>query len=117
VFDRRLERALVELDFFALVEAGLRVRLALPFERVRELDRFAEPLLLEFEDPVDEPLGPVAFLRVVSAVFAISVSFTRFAELRLGRLRRRPLPGVWSSALMNSITRAPYDRCTRKDSC
>ena len=41
-FDRGLERALVELDFFALVDAGLRVRLALPFELVRELDRFAE---------------------------------------------------------------------------
>jgi hypothetical protein len=57
------------------VEAGLRVRLALPFERVRELDRFAEPLLVELEDPADEPLGLVAFLRVVFlAVCAISVS-------------------------------------------
>jgi hypothetical protein len=75
VFDRGLERAFVERDFFALVEAGLRVRLALPFERVRELDRFAEPLLVELEDPADEPLGLVAFLRVVFlAVCAISVS-------------------------------------------
>jgi hypothetical protein len=74
VFDRGLERALVERDFFALVEAGLRVRLALPFERVRELDRFAEPLLVELEDPADEPLGLVAFLRVLLAVCAITVS-------------------------------------------
>jgi hypothetical protein len=103
-----LERALVGLDFFALVEAGLRGRLALPFERVRELDRFAEPLLLELEDPADEPLGLVAFLRVVLAVCAISVSFARFAQSRLG-LTGGPLSGAWSSALMNSVTRASYD--------
>ena len=117
MFDRGLERALVELDLFALVEAGLRVRLALPFERVRELDRFAERLLLGLEDPVDEPLGLAAFLRVVLVVCAISVSFTRFAELRLGLLLGGPMPGVCSSALRNSITLALYDRCTRKASC
>ena len=67
-------RALVEPDFFALVDAGLRVRLALPFELARELDRFAELLLLEAEDPLDEPLRLVAFLGVLLAVCAISIS-------------------------------------------
>jgi hypothetical protein len=79
-----LERALVELDFFALVGAGLRVRLA-PFEPVRGLDRFAEPLLLELEDPLDELFGLVAFLRVVLAVCAISVSLRGRCLARLAR--------------------------------
>ena len=70
-------RALVEPDFFALVDAGLRVRLALPFELAREPDRFAELLLLEAEDPLDEPLRLVAFLGVLLAVCAISISFLR----------------------------------------
>ena len=70
-------RALVEPDFFALVDAGLRVRLALPFELAREPDRFAELLLLEAEDPLDEPLRLVAFLGVLLAVCAISISLRK----------------------------------------
>ena len=83
-----MERALVEDDAFALVddafalvddafarvEVGLRVRLALPFELVRELDRFAEPPLLGLEDPLDEPFRLGVFLRVFVVVWAISVS-------------------------------------------
>jgi hypothetical protein len=69
-----LERALVEPDAFALVEAGLRVRLALPFELVRELDRLAEPPLLELEDALDAPLRLGVFLRVFVVVWAMCVS-------------------------------------------
>jgi hypothetical protein len=66
----------------------LRGRPALPFEPLRGLDRFAEPLLLELEDRLDELFVPVAFLRVVLAVCAISVSLR--GSVRLARLVRPP---------------------------
>jgi hypothetical protein len=112
-----LERALVEPDVFALVEAGLRVRLALPFELVRELDRFAEaPFLeledlLELEDPFDEPFRLGAFLRVFVVVWAISVSLGGCCARRTvcGLLGRGPaygrVPCLDPRALTSSGTR------------
>ena len=104
-FDRGFDRALVELVFFPLAEAGLRVRLALPSELVRELDRFPDPLLFELEDPLDEPFRLVA-LRVVLAVCAcaISLSFAGCCAWRGSQRPAGPLPGL-CRALRASILR------------
>jgi len=64
----------VEPGFLALVDAGLRVRLALPFALARARDPFAEPRLLEAEDPPAEPFLLVVLLGVRLAVCAISLS-------------------------------------------